>query len=443
MTSLTNMQDLRTVLGQLNPERPAGPGSRDGETRYQQRSGSLIKRLELEVESRQGKARVLVSGQIGVGKSSELWQFFRRQREKKQSDGYWVHCDLEHDEHPERCGANGVLLTILRDCWGATRQLREDYGGDPRIRSNFVSLRDKILEKLIDWLKGVRSSNGADVVFRFGGMDFPIHLRDKDRALALILGKAAQHEAVSKREDRFGLASDSLIHLINDLSGWIKTICRRPPVLIIDHVDKIRDEASAREVLVEIIPQWQRIDASIIMTAPFEYTIGDMRSSVESYWRTPLIVHPLPIPELDDINVPDIYQKIIKGSQLGGLISPEGLKLLSHYCGGIPRTFVQFIIDAAKKAYLSDLPKINEDIAYAVVYEAQRAYQDYGYEQLALLDSIARTGTGLGSAMTLLRSPIGLLVMEPDKGKHQVLRPHPLAENVLERYRMQTGKVTI
>jgi hypothetical protein len=78
MVSLTNLQDFRTILGRLNADKPAGLSSRDGITQYQERGGDFSRRLNLEIESRQGKARVLVTGQIGVGKSSELINFFHK-----------------------------------------------------------------------------------------------------------------------------------------------------------------------------------------------------------------------------------------------------------------------------------------------------------------------------------------------------------------------------
>ncbi len=442
MPSLNNLQDLRKILGRLNAEKPAGTGMYEGETKHQEReSGDLTKRLLLEIESQQGKARVLVTGQIGVGKSSELWYFFRQRVLEKQRAGFWVFCDLEKEEHPERCGATGVFLTIFRDCWSASRKLTKNLDRQPiEIRNNYSRLQDEILERLIDWLQGEKTKDNQKAIFSFGGMDFPIYLNDKIGAVALILGKAAQHEAVSERSERFGLAPDSLINLLNRLLGWLKDIHRgRPPVLIVDHVDKIRNSLSAKEVLIEVVPQWQRINASIIMTAPYEYTLGEMRYSVESYWGKPLMVYPLDIPELDGDNIPSIYEEILKSCELAKLIPPESLKLLAHYSGGIPRTFIQFLIDACKEAHLSGHKRIEISDAQAIIYNAQRAYQDYGPTELELLDQIDQNKIGLGAAATLLRSPIGLLVMEPDKGE-QPLRIHPLSEKILQRYRINKGE---
>ena len=77
--SLREIQVLRSVLGRLNAERRAERRLlREGDsarTAYQDRGGDFRRRLLLGVESRKGKARILVTGQIGVGKSSELWDF--------------------------------------------------------------------------------------------------------------------------------------------------------------------------------------------------------------------------------------------------------------------------------------------------------------------------------------------------------------------------------
>ncbi|MDM8522860.1 hypothetical protein QUF80_05750 [Desulfococcaceae bacterium HSG8] len=439
MPSLTDIKYLEKVRNKLNAEKPAGIG-REGETEYQEREGELQRRLNLEVYSQEGKARILLTGQIGVGKSSELRNFFRQRVRQKKRAGFWVVCDLEKEEHPERCGATGVFLTILRDCWDAAKNLESKLRYKPgNIRDEFHRIRDEISERLIDWLKGVRSDDDT-VMFRFGGTDFPIYFRNKDQALALILVKAAQHEAVSYRSERFGLVPDRLIELLNMLLGWLKKVHNgNPPLIIIDHVDKIRDEPSAREVLTEVVPQWQRINSSVIMTAPYEYTLGEMRHSVESYWGPPLMLYPLDIPEPDSNHIPEIYIDIINSCGLSDLIDSDSLKRIAHYSGGIPRTFVQFIIQACLEAHLAGHESIKISDAQSVIYAAERAYQDYGEKELELLDYISDNKIGLGSASTLLRSPVGLLVLSPKAGEQQI-RIHPLAESLLDRYRAKKGK---
>ena len=263
---LSDIQQLRTALGRLNAERRAGLGRCEGETRYEPRAEEFHKRLALEVASRRGKARTLVTGQIGVGKSSELWQFFHEQT--KAYDEFTVFCDLEQEEHPERCGATGVFLTIFRDCWRETERFTRGTKPLTRRRRELDELRDEILTRLVDWLAGERVEKDNKVLFKFGGMDFPVFLRQPNKALWLILGKAAQHEAVSEPSDRFGLVPDSLINLLNRLLDWFTSEIRgNAPLLIVDHVDKIRDGAAAEDVLVKAVPQWNRIRASIVMTA--------------------------------------------------------------------------------------------------------------------------------------------------------------------------------
>ena len=431
--SLTNLQDLRTALGRLNAERPASLSARPGETQYEQRGGSFIRRLTIETTSRQRNARILITGQIGVGKSSELLHFYHK-RKNDHGPGFVVYCDLEKEEAPERCGATGVFLTVFRDCWSGTRLFRSG-------KDDLSRVRNKIIEQLVDWLKGEYTQDRNGIVFQFGGMNFNVSTFNPDSALALILGKSAQHEAVSEPTDRFGLVPDSLISLLNDLLRWLTDQCRgQAPLLIIDHVDKIRDEIAAEDVLVKAMPQWSRIEASIIMTAPYEHTLGKLRNSIESRWGPPLHLHPIDFPAIGK-NTPPIYLSIVKSAGLDRLIRPESLNLLAHNSGGILRLFVQFLINACKEAHFANHNNIELADAESVVHAAERAYQDYGTEELDLLDHISQSGTGLGQAATLLRSPIGLLVAEP-KGREQNLLVHPLAENALKNYRLRKGKVS-
>jgi hypothetical protein len=299
------------------------------------------------------------------------------------------------------------------------------------------AIRDEILTRLMDWLRGIPTDDGSQVVFTFGGMDFPISLSDRSRALEIILRKAALHESVAEPSERFDLAPDALVVLLNKLLDWFA--CKRSgrrPILIIDHVDKIRDPDAAEDVLVSTSPQWSRLEASVVMTAPFEYTLGSLRTSVESRWGRPLILYPLDIPDPVEGPIPEVYRAIANSAGLGTLVAEEALRLLAHYSGGILRMFVQFLVEAAQEAHLASHDRIELGEAHSVVFDARQAYLDYGAKELELLDKVERLGSGLGAASSLLRSPIGLLVTEPRPGEPS-LRVHPLARTTLEQYRFQ------
>ena len=433
--SLRDIQVLRSVLSRLNPERPAKrPSSSEGWTPqnvYHDRGVDFRKRLSLEVESRPEPTRILVTGQIGVGKSAELQAFLSEPFWYEGGDRVRVFCDLEKEGSPERCGPTGLFLTILRDCWAMVRTMRSDPPEE---------IRDEILTRLVDWLRGIPADDGSQVVFAFGGVGFPISLSDRSRAVEIILRKAAFHESVAEPSQRFDLAPDALVTLLNTLLDWFaRKRSGRRPFLIIDHVDRIRDSAAAEDVLVRSSPQWNRLlNASIIMTAPFEYTIGPLRTSVESRWGRPLILYPLEIPDPIEGTIPEIYRAIAQSADLGSLISEDALRWLAHYSGGILRMFVQFLAEAAQEAHLADHDRIELGEARSVVFNARQAYLDYGTEELQLLDEIDRSGTGLAKSALLLRSPIGLLVTEPhpDDDKPS-LRVHPLARTTLGQYRFQ------
>jgi hypothetical protein len=267
-----------------------------------------------------------------------------------------------------------------------------------------------------------------------------VFLNEPNQALALVLGKAAQHEAVSKPSDRFGLVPDSLINLLNRLLDWFTSRIRgSAPLLIIDHVDKIRDAAAAEDVLVKAVPQWNRIRASIVMTAPYEHTLGALRHSVESKWGRPIMLYPVPIPELSSGSIAAIYLKIMKNAGLDALMREESLRVLAHYSGGILRSYVQFLIDACKEAHLAGHEGIEPSDARKVVQDAEMAYKDYTIKELALLDEISAKETGLSEAATLLRSPIGLVVAEPKRGEPELL-VHPLARSALAKYQLKKRK---
>ncbi|HVA46120.1 MAG TPA: hypothetical protein VNH11_07075 [Pirellulales bacterium] len=444
MPSLANLDDLRSVLGRLNAERPAVQRAELGRTLYEVRGDDFLKRLDLDLRTRQGKARVLVTGQIGVGKSSELGHCFSIGKTNR-TIGFPVYCDLEKQESPERCNATGVLLTMLRDCWAALDfNLRDpDHPANRGLVPELISIRDEILSRLIDHFSGRKTPHGDEVVFRFGGMDFVVSLLEhrKSAALALILGKASQHEAVSEPAERFGVAPDTLVILLNQMLRWMrKRFGYRPPTLLVDHVDKIRDSSAAEDVLVRAFTHWERIEASIVMTAPYEFTLGELRNSVESRWGPSRILYPLDIPESDRGAVLPIFKNIAKSAGLGNLVPIDSLRLTAHYSGGILRPYVQLLIESAKEAHFLGHDVIEPTDALSAIHALERAYQDYSMADFSLLEEVTSSGTGLRSAVTLLRSPIGLIVRQGHDGEQQ-LEVHPLARRALERYQRKAGAV--
>ena len=186
---------------------------------------------------------------------------------------------------------------------------------------------------------------------------------------------------------------------------------------------------------MNVAPQWNRVEAAVVMMAPFEYTLGRVRTSVESRWDKILMLYPVPIPELGDGEMPQIYRAIAQSASLGLLISDDALRVLAHFSGGILRMFIQFLSEAAQEAHLAGHDRIERGEAHAVVFKAEQAYLDYAKE-LELLNEVDRLGSGLGDAASLLRSPIGLLVSE-QQGKSSV-RVHPLARAKLGQYRFRT-----
>ncbi|HVA49462.1 MAG TPA: hypothetical protein VNH11_24055 [Pirellulales bacterium] len=325
-----------------------------------------------------------------------------------------------------------MLLAIFRDCWSASAS----YGGvrQPERRD----IRNATIETLVDWLKGQYEDDRQGVVFRFHDMEYPVSLTEdsRDSGLLLILGKAALHQAVSQAADRFGLIPDTLLNQLNRLLKWIQQKSRRQPVILVDHVDKIRDPAAAKEVLVDAHPQWQRLAASLVMTAPFEYTLGDLRHSVESRWNSPLLVYPLEVPDPNNGAIPQVYWKMAIGAQLRGLIGDESLRMLAYYSGGVARYFVQFLRSACLEAHLAGHDRIEPSDCSLVINNALRNYQDYSLRQLELLGEIDEYGTGLGEAAELLRSPISLLVQRTSSDEQRIT-VHPLARPALDRFRLR------
>lgn len=428
--SLNEITHLRSVLERLNLELPAGPAG-EGFTPYQERNADFHRRLNLQLSVAGKKTRLLVSGQIGVGKSTELHRACRA-LQGQQGGGWCVFCDLEVEANPERCGATGVFLTILRDCW----KVASHRSHCDRIRA-FDRLREEIFTRLTDWLGGRRGEDGGVYLFPFGGMDYPVFTQDLSRGLSILLGKAAHHASITGAEGRYQGVPDSLSNLLNRLLRALAELDREGRItLVIDHTDKIRDNRVAEEVFLQSSPLWEKVDAGIIMTAPYEFTRGRHRDTLEEAWGRPLVIYPVKLPEPTPAPLPSFYTGLVNDCGLAGLVEEEALRHLAHFSGGIPRYFLRFLQQACIEAHLDGGERIGLPQAQRVVAREREAYLDLGAQSLDVLDEIDRSGSGLGldEASMLLRSPIAVLIRDPgeEKGHFMV---HPLAGTVLEHHR--------
>jgi hypothetical protein len=89
---------------------------------------------------------------------------------------------------------------------------------------------------------------------------------------------------------------NKLVALCNEYLRYLKNRTKKRVLLLVDHVDKIRPETAARETLIDAVSHWGRLDASLLMTAPYEFTLGAMRSSLEGFWGRPAVVYqPIPL----------------------------------------------------------------------------------------------------------------------------------------------------
>lgn len=408
---------LRAALVRLRPELPAG--APDALSRVP-RSSRAHDELMLSVETGGDYPRVLLSGQIGVGKSTELRQFSNSM--KAQPSHLVVHCDLEKEMSPERCGALGVLLAMFRDAWAAYVFFKAEHSH---------TLARRTYDTLIEWLRGQRK--GRDVVFEFGGMSFPISDETPlGKRVHIVLGKAAQHEALAQRRPDEGLP-DKLVAQFNDYLDHLRKRSGRTPLLLVDHVDKIRDPAAAEQTFVAARSHWNRLRAGLIFTAPFERMLGPMRGVIEDTWGRPVIVYPEVIPDLGvDAPMPDFYKWMRAQLELDDGLGDDELRLLAHYSGGLPRAFVLLLGGAIRAALFADDQRVTRAHVERTVDDAESDYRDFSREQLQKLDELERTQQGLAAVdvAPLLRSPIALLV----QANHE-LRIHPLALRRVERLR--------
>ncbi len=426
--------DLTLVLARLNPDRPASKAGQDGLTPYQARGDDFARRLNRDARV---STRILVTGQTGVGKSSELHRFVQ----EPHGHDWVVHADLEVGQHPDHLGMTGVILNLLRACWRSP----PDYGPLEVLESSFESssssavdlreaIRDRVLTHLLDVFEARKSADERTATLRLAGRREKIDLTNRAAAIERILKEAASTPWLDDAVNSDSAVRDQCGRLLIEVLDHFRRARskRRRWIFVIDHLDRVRVPTVAEDILVRSSRIWKSIDATIVMTAPRECTIGESREAVESFWGKPIMLYPAPIPESPKGAIPGIFRRVVAGAGMQEVIDDTCVRLLARSSGGFLRTYVQLLAQAAKEANFRSSERIELRDAQFAVHEAERSYQDLSGDEVDRLGQILTDQAGLAKGASLLRPPIGLIVALDSNGE-QELRAHPLADRALER----------
>lgn len=330
-------------------------------------------------------ARILVTGTIGTGKTTELL----RVAEARAGHELVVFLDLarhfdrlgrseglQHVSQWEVCFLVGLALyktaeeelgflfprDLLKDLESAWTALAHSSGTPPPSRLDLGKLG-----------KAIVTAGAAIVGGRAGA------------ALAAGLGTAAEAVratwnlpmgASSKRIPDDDEQVKTMLNIVNRVIGEAQ-LRHRPVLLVIGGLDRIRDIGRARELFVES-DVLARLACRVVICGPFALRHHPTASAVPRFQFQSLVNEPVldqDDPTKPGPGLPFFTELFLRRTEdLGGLtlISQPLLDDLAFYSGGRARDFVQMIRLVAQEAWQADVDAVTKEIVDSVIDQERR-----------------------------------------------------------------------
>jgi hypothetical protein len=432
---------LEHIIQRLNPHFPAGV--REDAMPRVNRDSSAVRQLQTYVAA-DPYAKRLLTGHIGVGKSTELAYFAREMQSKR----FVIECSVASTLGVHNADTFTLLIVVLE---AAIRSWINRLGPMP---SGLVQELVGLVRQLLP--EGKRPPQPPTTVIEA--------LLDQSRALQEALGKMPKR--ITTGEQLAKVYSDCLQRLALryvpaiDLGSIDPTSVARSceiiikelsskagqsVLLIIDDLDKVREEKVQTSIFLDRAMAWMRLPCAVVATLPFEMYFGARSAELDDVWGEVLVLDPLPVPEENghEVNEPALkpYLRMLRQADAHKVISALQCRRLSHVSSGLPRAFVYcsssclgYVLEAGEdhvRDYHVNL--VLQDLT--AKWRGRLTDEDY-HAIIRVLDS---GGSNIRGAAQLLRD--GVLIRNSGEPPESQVRPATWAIPLINAYRRR-HKVT-
>jgi hypothetical protein len=442
--------DLAAILRRLNPNVPAGT-SEEGLQRFP-RDSAALRQLRTHIAA-DPHAKVLLSGHIGVGKSTELFHLARQFANERLV----VRCEIGEKLGVHNVTTFSLLIAILE---ASMNSLWEIWG---KVSLGLVEeIRGQVSRFLPGLLNGNRKPNSAQEAVLWKvfapsasfetGSALTLKLRNADdiRRLftdalqRLALGAISLEESVSiDPSPVFDICRVALLHFANAGAA--------PVLLVIDDLDKMRNELAREDVFLARARVWQMLPCGIMATMPLDAVLSEIGPELDQAWHNrPFVLEPLAVPKgcplrgtLERIApARRPYPGILQSVGAGDVISWQQCWTLARASGGILRNFVSACASCVRYAIEASESRVKDFQVDLVLQDLTNLWRgrlnDSDYQ--ALVDVVDSRGSNVPRALHLLRD--GLIIRDADAPADQQFRLAPWVEPLVETYRERMAEKT-
>ena len=423
--------DLREILRRLNPNVPAGfDASAIPRTA---RDSAAMRQLRTRLLA-DPYAKSLLTGHIGVGKSTELWQLCR----DLESERFVVWCSLAQSLGVHNTKTFSLLVVILE---AMIRAWTSQLGGIPPGLAERLGAE---AQALLETNRPARITTGTRL------LDSYSHIL---RVLAL--EHRGPRAMLAKRE------VEPLVHSCEVVIKELENKASKPVLLVIDDLDKVRDEDTQHELFIDRALAWMRLPCGVLATLPLDVLFTERGRELDHVWGEIGILDPLPLPltlsrsrgaarekpavaplivQAVLVNAGFVpYSHILESIGAHRVFSHRQCHRLAHLSGGLPRSFVHAC--AACVAYALDAG--DDHVRDHHVDLVQHAMTDRWRGRLtdsdyaAIVDVLDSGGANVPRALQSVRD--GLLIRDGNASPERQFRLAAWAEPLVEAYRKRSS----
>ncbi|MCY2992410.1 MAG: AAA family ATPase [Planctomycetota bacterium] len=433
--------DLREILRRLNPNVPAGFDA--SALPRTARESTAIRQLRTSLAA-DPYAKALLTGHIGVGKSTELWQL----RQDLTPDRFVVWTSIAQSLGVHNANTFSLLIVILE---ALIREWVLQLG----------ELPPGLVEELVTHVRDQRPSRPARrTAVTAGPVGLPIGPSVWEELLERTIGAATGTQLADLYSDilqRLALRYISPGQLVTlDVSRVARSCevvikelegkAQKPVLLVIDDLDKVRDETTQHELFIDHAMAWMRLPCGVLATLPLDGLFTQQGRELDHVWGEIGVLDPLPVPEPHKSDARDAnlqpYLNILRS--IGGQQAFSALQCrqLAYLSGGLPRAFVHACAACVGYALdAGDAHVLNQHIdlvQHAMTDRWRGRLTDDDYA--AIVDVLDSGGANVPCAIQSVRD--GLLLRDGSAPPDKQFRLAAWAEPLVEAYRkrMSSGK---
>lgn len=402
---------LKTILRRLNPNVPAGQRG-DAMPRFP-RDSNAMRQIRTHV-SADPLAKLLFSGHIGVGKSTELLHL----ADEMESERWVIPCSVAGTLGVHNVSTFSLLVVLLE---AVTHSWVEKLGQMP----------PGLVEELVRHIRDlhipvpfrVRASTGQQLLNLYGEVLQRIALRSVPLEQVLAL-------------DPTPIASSCELVLKE-----LESAAGKPVLVLIDDLDKVRNEEVRDEVFLNRAMAWLRLPCGIVSTLPLDAVFSSIGRELDQVWGDVQVLDPLPAPtaEGDSVDDPALqpYLSILRSIDAQEVFSALQCRKLANASSGLPRLFVSVCATCIRYALDTKGHHVREhhiDLVMRDLMERWRGrLEDSDYQ--ALLGVLDTEGSNVPKALHLLRD--GILVRDGTAPPERRFRLAAWAEPFVDTYRQR------